>query len=100
MIDQPITPTERVLEILSSPGGVAVLRELLSGPKRFSELQNATQISPRTLSMRLKEMEAAQILIRTQYPEIPPRVEYRLTERGEGLRGVLEALEAWQKRYG
>ncbi len=88
-------PIERALEILGRRGTFVILRDLMGGPKRFSELQASTHLPPRTLSMRLKELEGADLLTRTQYPEVPPRVEYELTERGRALKPVLDALAAW-----
>ncbi|MFF5515829.1 winged helix-turn-helix transcriptional regulator [Streptomyces coeruleorubidus] len=72
------------------------MRELLKGPHRFTALREALPgISPHTLTSRLRQFEAHGIVTRTTYAEIPPRVEYRLTPLGEGLRDVLEAMATW-----
>ena len=86
----------RFLVLLNGPWATLVVRELLSGPRRFTELREAlTGISPHTLTGRLRQFEKYGIVTRTAYPEIPPRVEYRLTPLGEGLREVLEAMGTW-----
>jgi hypothetical protein len=69
-----------------------IVRELLHGPHRFTELRRALPgISPHTLTSRLRQFETYGLVVRTAYAEIPPRVVYRLTPLGEGLREVLEA---------
>lgn len=72
------------------------MRDLLTGTRRFGELRRSLAgISPRTLTQRLKELEAAGILKRTIYAEIPPRVEYSLTDRGHSLSPILDQMRAW-----
>jgi DNA-binding HxlR family transcriptional regulator len=86
----------RFLTLLEGPWATLIVRELLRGPHRFTELRDALPgISPHTLTSRLRQFERHGIVIRTAYPEIPPRVEYRLTPLGEGLREVLDAMAAW-----
>lgn len=86
----------RFLTLLNGTWATLVVRELLQGPRRFTELREALPgISPHTLTSRLRQFEAYGIVIRTAYPEIPPRVEYRLTPLGEGLRDVLDAMATW-----
>ena len=73
-----------------------ILRDLFYGTKRFGELQRSLQgISPRTLSTRLKELEDEGLLLRTVYSEIPPHVEYSLTEKGHSLRPIFDAMKDW-----
>ncbi|MGG1689031.1 winged helix-turn-helix transcriptional regulator [Heyndrickxia ginsengihumi] len=73
-----------------------IIRELFYGPKRFGEFQKILNgISPRTLSIRLKELEEEKIINRTIYSEIPPHVEYSLTKKGETLRPIFEAMKEW-----
>jgi len=86
---------EMVLEFLGQKGAYLILRQLLEGPQRFGELQERTQLLPRTLSLRLKEMEAAGLVTRHRYAEVPPRVVYELTPRAEKLKPTLNALEEW-----
>ncbi len=86
----------RFLTLLNGPWATLVVRELLQGPRRFTELRDALPgISPHTLTSRLRQFETYGIVTRTAYAEIPPRVEYRLTPHGEGLRDVLEAMATW-----
>lgn len=86
----------RFLSLLDGPWATLIVRELLPGPLRFSELRDALPgVSAHTLTNRLRRFENYGIVTRTSYPEMPPRVEYRLTEIGEGLRPVLDAMNAW-----
>ncbi len=73
---------------------------LLDGPKRFTALLEAAPgVRDRVLSQRLKELEAARIVTRTQFLEVPPRVEYELTDLGRELRPVIEEMERWGRRW-
>jgi len=92
-------PIERALLVLDGKWSVLIIRDLLSGPKRFTELRNALGMgSPKTLTERLRILEHQGILTRTVYAEVPPRVVYELTERGRSFRAVLEAMAAWGDR--
>jgi len=89
-------PAERTLDFLSGKWRAMVIFWLMDGPLRFNELQRRLgAITHRTLSKTLKEMEADGLVTRTDHGEIPPRVDYALTERGRSLRPVLQALEDW-----
>ena len=89
-------PLERTFSIISSKWTLFILRELASGTKRFGQLRNTLHgISPKTLTLRLRELEQSGILIKTIYPEIPPRVEYQLTPKGRSLREILIPLARW-----
>ena len=91
---------ERTVDIIGGKWTTLILRELLSGTKRFGEMRSSLEgISPKTLTDRLRELESHKILERTVYPEVPPRVEYTLTERGEALRPVIEAMGAWGAKW-
>ena len=91
---------ERSAEVLSGKWTTLILRDLLGGSKRFGELRRSlTGVSPKTLTDRLKSLEAEGVLTRTLYPEMPPRTEYRLTEKGVALRPVIEAMAAWGERW-
>ena len=82
----------RFLLVLDGPWATLIVRELTHGPMRFTELRRALPgISPRTLSARLKRFEEFDLVTRTAYAEVPPRVEYELTATGMELRSVLEA---------
>lgn len=73
-----------------------ILRDLFYGVKRFGELQRSLKgISPRTLPLRLKELENEGLVKRVIYSEIPPHVEYSLTEKGQDLRPVFDAMKNW-----
>ncbi|ANS70188.1 transcriptional regulator, HxlR family [Streptomyces lincolnensis] len=86
----------RFLTLLNGPWATLIVRELLHGPHRFTQLRDALPgISPHTLTSRLRQFERHGIVTRTTYAEIPPRVEYALTPLGEGLRDVLEAMGDW-----
>lgn len=86
----------RFLTLLNGPWATLIVRELLKGPHRFTELRQVLPgISPHTLTSRLRQFETHGIVIRTAYAEIPPRVEYRLTPLGEDLRQVLDAMATW-----
>ena len=89
-------PIERAMLVLDGKWSTLIIRELLSGPKRFGELRTALAIgSPKTLTERLRILEHQGVLTRTVHAEIPPRVVYELTERGQSFRSVLQAMAAW-----
>lgn len=78
----------------------AILRALLSGENRFSDIAHAIPgLSDRLLSERLKELEAEGVVTRVVYPETPVRIEYHLTEKGQDLSMVVEAISAWSARW-
>jgi len=88
------------LKILGDKWSGFIIRELTAGPRRFSELQAAlTGISPRTLSQRLDFLEAEAVIIKKTYAEVPPRVEYSLTPKGEDLTPILQSMIAWGDKY-
>ena len=96
----PACPVETTLAVIGSRWAVLILRDLLTGTKRFSELKRSVgHISQKVLTANLRAMEARGLLTREVYPEVPPRVEYTLTAAGESLRPVLEALAAWGEGY-
>jgi DNA-binding HxlR family transcriptional regulator len=89
-------PVARAVEVLDGKWTMLIIRDLLTGTRRFSELRlSLTGISPKTLTDRLRELEVRGLVTRTWYPEIPPRVEYTLTDLGLSLRPVISALGAW-----
>lgn len=91
---------ERTLDIIGNRWTSLIVRELLMGTKRFNELRKNLQgISPKTLSERLTALEEEGILTRTLYPEVPPRVEYRLTEKGRSLAPIFEAMREWGSQW-
>jgi DNA-binding HxlR family transcriptional regulator len=94
-------PGAGCFELLGRRWGAYLIWALLDGPRRFTELREVTDgLSDRMLTKRLREFEAAGIVVRHRYREVPPRVEYSLTEAGEALRPVIEAMEVWGHRWG
>jgi DNA-binding HxlR family transcriptional regulator len=91
-------PIAKTLDVIGTKWTFLIIRDLLiEGTMRFSDLLKAMDgISPKTLSLRLKELENQEIVKRTVYPEVPPRVEYTLTEKGSRLEGIFIEL----KRFG
>lgn len=91
---------ESALEVIGGKWKGVILFHLLSGEMRFSEIRRAVgAITQRTLTKQLRELEADGVLTRTVYPVVPPKVEYRLTEKGEALTPILTGLRAWGLRY-
>lgn len=92
-------PVVATAQIVSGKWTLLILRDLAVGPCRFTELQHSlTGISTRTLAQRLRELEQAGVVAREEYAEAPPRVEYRLTERGQDLIPVVEAMRSAGER--
>jgi DNA-binding HxlR family transcriptional regulator len=88
------------MEIIGNKWTALILRDLFSGPKRFGELeQSVGKINPRTLSQRLDGLEFHGIITKQKFAEVPPRIEYSLTEKGKDLLPVLEQMAAWGTKY-
>lgn len=93
-------PVEITLTLISNKWKVLIIRDLLTGTKRFGELKKSLDgISQKVLTAQLRQMEENGLLIRTVYPEVPPRVEYTLTKLGYSLEPVLNALRLWGETY-
>ena len=91
---------EQAIQLLGKRWTGLILDTLMSGPQRFCELTNMVEgLSDRVLSDRLRELEAAGIIKRDVYPQIPVRVEYRLTEKGKGLKPVVDAIHTWAESW-
>jgi DNA-binding HxlR family transcriptional regulator len=91
---------ERALRLLGDMWTLMIVYQLLSGPRRFGELLEAMgNVSPRTVSQRLKMLEVGGFVQRQAFAEIPPRVEYRLTEKGLALFDIMEAIKQFAERY-
>lgn len=89
-------PVERTIRIIGGKWTLLVLRDLFTGTKRFGELMTSLEgVSPKTLSDRLKELEAEGIVTKTVFAEVPPRAEYTLTKKGHSLWEILEAMRRW-----
>ena len=99
-IDLPECPVATTVQIIGSKWKLLILRNLLARPWRFNELKRSLEgVSQKVLSDALRTLEADGIVIRTVYPEVPPRVEYALTELGETLRPILKTMELWGMDY-
>lgn len=98
--DLPACPVETTLTLISDKWKVLILRDLMPGTKRFSELKRSVgNVSQKVLTAQLREMEMSGLLARTVYPEVPPRVEYSLTELGRSLKPILDAMQSWGEQY-
>ena len=96
----PACPVETTLSLISDKWTVVIIRDLLSGTKRFNELmRSVTGITQKVLTSHLRNMEANGLLVRKVYPEIPPKVEYTLTETGYSLKPILDAMYTWGENY-
>ena len=96
----PACPVATTIAMVGNRWRPQILRELLSGTKRFGELQCALGgVSQKVLTSNLRELEEVGVLTRTAYPEVPPRVEYALTELGFTLEPVIDAMWRWGVAY-
>lgn len=96
----PACPVETTLLLIGDKWKVLILRELVDGTKRFGELRKAIgTVSQKVLTANLRDMEADSLVKRKVYAEVPPRVEYSLTETGHSLKPVLDAIEMWGSGY-
>ena len=93
-------PVEATLSLIANKWKTLILRDLLAGPRRFSELRRSVEgISQKMLTQNLREMEADGLMTRTVYPEVPVRVEYALTPVGRSLHIVIDAMKDWGENY-
>ena len=94
-------PVEAVLDLIDGKWKGVILYHLLNhGMLRFNEMRRRlTGVTQRTLTKQLRELEESGLITRTVYAEVPPRVEYRLSERGESLEQVIRALQEWGENY-
>lgn len=98
--DLPACPVELILLLISNKWKILIIRDLLEGTKRFSELKKSiTNISQKVLTSNLREMEENELLTRKVYPEVPPRVEYTLTDIGYSLKPLLDDMDKWGTWY-
>lgn len=96
----PECPVETTLMLISDRWKVLIIRDLLDGTKRFGELKKSVgNVSQKVLTANLRSMEESGLLTRKVYPEVPPRVEYTLTETGYSLKPVLDAMVEWGTEY-
>lgn len=101
----PACPVETTLMLIGDKWKVLILRDLLTGTKRFGELKKSVgHVTQKVLTAQLRQMEQSGLVNRKVYAEVPPRVEYTLTELGYSLKPILDAMWSWgagyQQQYG
>jgi DNA-binding HxlR family transcriptional regulator len=93
-------PVRAALDVVRGRWKPSILFELKSGPKRFSQIQSALRgITAQALTVQLRQLEADGVIERTIFPEIPPRVEYALSEEGQSMSAMMDQLESWGIAY-
>ncbi|MGO1043209.1 winged helix-turn-helix transcriptional regulator [Clostridioides difficile] len=98
--DLPECPVEITLQLISNRWKVLIIRELLDGTKRFGEIKKSIgNITQKVLTSNLRSMEESDLVTRKVYPEVPPKVEYTLTETGYSLEPVLNSMYEWGNDY-
>lgn len=96
----PVCPVEMTLSLIGDKWKVLILRDLLPGTKRFGELKKSIgTVSQKVLTAQLRDMEEKGLVSRKVYAEVPPRVEYTLTDTGYSLKPVLDAMALWGEEY-
>jgi len=91
---------ESAIELLGKRWTALIIRVLLGGPKRFKEIkEQIPDMSDKMLTDRMKELEAADVVVRHVYPETPVRIEYELTKKGKSLENVIEAIQTWSEQW-
>lgn len=96
----PECPVEMTLQLIGDKWKVLIIRDLMSGTKRFNQLmRSVTGITQKVLTSHLRAMEADGLLTRKIYPEVPPKVEYTLTDTGYSLKPVLDSMMEWGNGY-
>ena len=99
MSTHPFCPVAATLDLLNSRWTLHIVHSLLAKPMRFNEIARELGINPRTLCQRLRDLEEAGIVERNVVSEIPPNVEYRMTEKGQALNSILDSLEEWGRAW-
>ena len=98
--EMPACPVATTVALIGSKWKLLIIRNVLARPWRLNELKKELEgISQKVLTDSLRSMEADGIITRTVYPEVPPRVEYALTELGESLKPILDSMRAWGEAY-
>ncbi len=96
----PACPVETTLTLIGDKWKVLILRDLMTGTKRFGELKKSVgNVSQKVLTSQLRDMEESGLVNRKVYAEVPPRVEYSLTELGKSLNPILDAMKCWGEGY-
>lgn len=100
MPDLPACPVETTLSLIGDKWKVLILRDLMPGTKRFGELRKSIgTVSQKVLTSQLRAMEENGLVSRKVYAEVPPRVEYSLTETGKSLKPILDSMWNWGEEY-
>lgn len=100
MNDLPACPVEVTLKLMGDKWKILIIRDLLTGTKRFGELKKSIgSITQKVLTSNLRAMEESGLLTRKVYAEVPPRVEYTLTETGYSLKPILDSMAMWGDNY-
>lgn len=98
--EMPACPVATTVQLIGSKWKILIIRNLMGRPWRFSELKKDLDgISQKVLTDSRRSMEEDGIVTRTVYPEVPPRVEYALSELGESMRPIIKAMEIWGTEY-
>ena len=98
--EMPACPVATTVQLIGSKWKLLIIRNLMQRPWRFNELRRDLEgISQKVLTDSLRSMEEDGIITRTVYPEVPPRVEYALSELGESMRPIIEDMAAWGESY-
>lgn len=96
----PACPVETTLTLIGDKWKVLILRDLLSGTKRFGELKRSVgSVSQKVLTAQLRDMEESGLINRKVYAEVPPKVEYSLTPLGQSLKPILDSMQNWGEEY-
>lgn len=96
----PACPVETTLMLIGNKWKVLILRDLMEGTRRFGQLKKSVgNVSQKVLTAQLRSMEQDELLTRKVYAQVPPRVEYTLTERGRSLKPILDAMRPWGEAY-
>lgn len=96
----PLCPVETTLTLIGDKWKVLILRDLINGTKRFGELKKSIgSVSQKVLTQQLRSMEEDGLVERKVYAEVPPRVEYSLTETGSSLKPILDSMWVWGEKY-
>ncbi|OFQ99955.1 winged helix-turn-helix transcriptional regulator [Alloscardovia sp. HMSC034E08] len=100
LLDAGLCPVATTIELIGGKWKILILRELLKGPQRYRDLKsNVRGVSQKMLTQSLREMEADNLIIRTVYAEVPPRVEYKLSSVGESMGTMIESMQQWGRSF-
>ncbi len=98
-MEQTVCPVETTLDLIGGKYKALILWHLAGGTRRFSQLQKVVTATPRMLTLQLRELEKQGLITRTVYAEVPPRVEYDMTDLGRSLMPILTAMRDWGTEY-